>query len=449
MASPLTIDFGNSLNSLLLNDRNPFKNIYYLSNGYGSATALFSALAGGKSSEMVSTADGKKEILTMSHTGVQAQIATRTVSGTDLILTFVDPTYEDFRTTFTAFDGSTTRRAIGYIKAKGAGTITIAQMGTAFTAADFAIGAYATEGWQVSANSGSTGVDSIYIAPSTDYNYPSIKRDTCYLNRRDFHTTYMDLSQGGKPWAMMQEKEMIMRFARKKEYAALFEERAQITVGGKLANQNGSLLWAIKNRGGSHITSTAELTQDVWLDLIDSISKKSGQFGGKLLCIHGTDAFGTIQRFTQNFVLNAGVHNTFKAEYGIDIRQYNYNGVTINFLYSPLLDDPMFMGGTSNINGKQRSSSSFFLIDASPVDTYGDKDGIASSIIPFHFGNNPMIYTYVPGMIGPDGGSASSSIKGKYTFSGNSVDGVSVEVLHDGGYDIPNASRMLFWELAS
>lgn len=398
---------------------------------------------------MVNTADGKKEILTISHTGVQAQIATRTTSGSDLILTFTDPTFDMFRVSFAALDGSTTRRLTGYIKAKGAGTITIAPMGTAFTAADFAVNAYVTEGWQVAPNAGSTGVESLYVMPSSDYNYSSIKRDSSFLSRRDFNTSYMDLSQKGEPWAMAQEKEMVKRFFRKLEYSRLFEQRAQITVNGKVANQNGSLLWAIANRGGTHVTSPTELVQDEWLDLIDGISKKSGQFGGKLLCIHGTDALGTIQRFTQGFIQHAGTNNTFKAEYGIDLRTYAYNGVTINFLYSPLLDDPMFLGGTSSINGKQRSSSSFFLIDASPVDTYGDNNGIASSVVPFHFGANPITYGYVPGMIGPDGGSSSSYIKGKYSLMANSVDGVTCEILHDGGIDIPNASRMLFWELAS
>lgn len=449
MATPLVIDFGTSMNSRLLNDRNPFKYIYYLSNKYGAATTLFSALAGGKSSEKVETLDGKKEILTISHTGVQAQVATRTTSGTDLILTFTDPTYEAFRVSFVAIDGSTTRRSQGYIKSKAAGTITIAQMGTAFTAADFAVGSYVTEGWQASANNGSTGVDSKYVMPSSDYNFSSIKRDSRYLSRRDFVSSYMSLSQGGKPWAMMQEEEMIRDYARKLEYARLFEQRGQLVLNGKLTNQNGSLLWAITNRGGTHVTSTSELVQDEWLDLIDTISKKSGQFGGKLICIHGTDALGTIQRFTQGFIQQAGKNNTFKAEYGIDMGTYQYNGVEINFLYSPLFDDLMFMGGTSTINGKHRASSSFFLIDASPVDTYGMNDGIASSIVPFHFGEQQMFYGYVPGVIGPDGGSPSNYIKGKYSLMTNSVDGVTCEVLHDGGIDIPNASRMLFWELAS
>ncbi len=449
MASPTVVDFGQSMFGRLLNSRNAFTNIYYLSNGYGRATQFFNALAGGNSkSVQKNIAEGKYEFHTISHTGVQAQVATRTVSGANLVLTWTDSAYDSFRDNFVTLDGTTSIRRQGQVVSHGPGTITIAPNGTPFTAADYAVGNFASEAWQISANRGSTGTESKYVVPETDNNFASIKRESIFLSRRDFHESYVDGAISKANWALMQEPEMVKNFARNREYSRLFEERQQLTVNGQLANQNGGLLWSIQNRGGAHIVSASDLNQNRWLELIALISGKTSAFGGNLVCFHGKEALGTIQRFTQNFVEGSGSLNTFRATLGIDITTYGYIGQQISFVHLPILDDEQFFGGISSITGKLRSSHSFFLCDMAPTTTYDIVDGTAPVVEQFHFGSQEMHYGYIHGVVGPEGASSSQFIQGKHTWASD-IDGVSAHLLSDGGINIANASGMLFWELAS
>lgn len=448
MASSVTVDFGQSMFGRLLNSRNAFDNIYYLANGYGRATQFFIALAGGYSkSQRKNIADGKYEFHTISHTGVQAQVATRTLAGGNLILTWTDPTYDAFRNGFVTIDGSTSIRRQGQVVSHSAGTVTLAPVGTPFGAADYIIGSFATEGWNMSANRGSTGTESKYVVPETDFNYASIKRESQFLSRRDFHESYLDGAISKPNWAMMQEPEMTRNFARSTEYARLFEERKQILLpSGQLASQNGGLLWSIQNRGGSHVVSPSDLNKDTWLQLIHLVAGKTSSFGGTLVCFHGKEALGTIQRFTQDFVQGSGSLNTFGAKYGIDITSWAYIGQEINFVHLPILDDEKVFGKISNITGKLRSSHSFFLCDMAPTTTYDVVDGTAPVVQPFHFSDQEINYGYVHGTIGSDGVPNSPTVQGKHIMSSD-IDGVSSHIWSDGGINIANAAGMIFWEL--
>ena len=67
----------------------------------------------------------------------------------------------------------------------------------------------------------------------------------------------------------------------------------------------------------------------------------------------------------------------------------------------------------------------------------------------FHFDIEGMRYGYIPGTIGPDGGDPSDHLKmGKFLMVSD-IDGVSAHLTSDGGIDIANARKMLFFELLS
>jgi hypothetical protein len=91
-------------------------------------------------------------------------------------------------------------------------------------------------------------------------------------------------------------------------------------------------------------------------------------------------------------------------------------------------------------------SSSFFLVDTTPIDGVGA--GPQPAIESIYRGEKEMYYGYIPGMIGPDGGSPSSYMAMGKSLMANDIDGVSCHMLTDSGINIVDAKNMLFFEYA-
>jgi len=441
-----TLDLGESLLGKLLNSRNAFRNIYDLSGGYGKATQIVTLLNEGGSVK-VNTADAKYEKFTIGHQGVIAKIDTRAVSGVNLILTLIDPLFDFFRNGDVVLDID---RAQGFVLSHAPGTITISPYDRdVFLATDFESGDFARRGWNSSSNRNSTGTESLYATPDTIVNFGSIKRDSVFLHRRDFHETFIDEAISKKNWALMQEHVLINRVMQSMEWSHLFEERNQKIINGELTNSNGGLLWAIKNRGGTHIVSPNDLTEETWQGLIETVSKKDATSSSRLTFLYGKAALSRIQSFTSDFVKQSGINNTFGGTEvsGIDVQTYAYLGTIIDFVYLPILDDETMFPEQSTITGKQRMSSAFFLVDFSSV--MGHEGEEIPAIERFHFDIEGMRYGYIPGTIGPDGGNPSDHLNmGKFLMVSD-IDGVSAHLTSDGGIDIANARKMLFFELVS
>ncbi len=444
----LTLDLNESLLGKLLNSRNAFNNIYNISGGFGKMTQVVTLL-NKFASRQINTADCLIENFTIDHQGVISKVKTRTASGTNLILEFYDTTYNNFRIGDAVFDSA---RRQGYVNAHSAGQITIEPLNmTTFAGTDFPVDTYTKRTWDVSSNRDSVGKESLFATPDVISNYGSIKRDSVYLARRDFYGTYMDNAITQKNWAMMQEKPIMTdRVAQGLEWSTLFEEKGKKVVNGKETNQNGGLLWGIQNRGGTHTVSPNDLTETTWQATIEQVKTKRAVANQKLTLFYGTAALATLQSITTDFIKQAGSNNTFggSAVSGINVQTYSYLGVDIDFIYLPILDDEKMFPEISDITGKHKMSSSFFLLDLSPTIGYeGSK--MIPAIQRFHFDIEGMRYGYIPGMIGPDGGNPSNYFNGGRYLQVSDIDGVSCHVQRDGGIDVPNARGMLFWELLS
>lgn len=444
----LTLNLAESYNAKLLNSRNAFYNLYNITGQYGSMTQVVTMLnkpMGG--AVRVNTADSKYEKLTIDHQGVISKIQTRTTSGSNLILDFYDTDYDFFRKDDVVLDNF---HVAGLVIAHQPGQITIAPfMFSAFVSANFPADKFARRGWNSSASRKSVGTESLYATPNTIFNYGAIKRDSVFISRRDFSATYMDQAIPEKNWAMRQESVMIARVAQSLEWSNLYEKRGKEVINGEERTANGGLVWAIDNRGGTHETSPNELTESTWKELIELVGKKDAAAKGRLLFAYGKSALAKVQSFTEDFVKQSGTNNTFggSAVSGIDVNTYSYLGQDIDFMYLSILDDEVMNPEISSLTGKQKSSDSFFLLDLSPV--MGDKGKLIPAIERFYFDKEGMRYGFEPGTVGADGDNPTSVVNnGKYLMS-NSTDGVSVHCIYDGGIDIANARRMLYWELLS
>lgn len=117
--------------------------------------------------------------------------------------------------------------------------------------------------------------------------------------------------------------------------------------------------------------------------------------------------------------------------------KYAYAGLEIEFVRWALLDDEMFRGELSAINGKPKMSNSIYFIDMTPIPA-ADGSGTIAALQKYHFNNDELIANYVPGMIGLDS-SDPSTIKaaissGTMASPGTSdVDGVDFHILSDCG----------------
>lgn len=445
MTQLTNVALSNNLIAKTLNDRNPFEAVYDISGGFNTLTQITSMINGGKSKE-VSTE--KYEKSKRGNLNIAANISANSLSGSDLVVDLVDASFNLFRVGDVVMD---TERIQGRVKSKTAGQITLEPVTvTSFdTALHFTAGQRVKRIFDASKNRFSGGKTSIYNTPDLDFNFSSITRNSVQLARRDMLDTRVKTRDGF--WWTNQEVEMVKDLARQVEHKFIFSERNQLTFSGEEVNFNGGLIWAIKNRGGTIVPSSSELDQDQFQDLIRQVITKEATRGKNLVMLHGTAALFNIQQFTaSSFLQFTGMDNTFggKTVKGLDIQHYAIGATTIDFMHLPILDDPELFPEISSITGKPRFSSAFFLLDLTPIPSVGEM-GPLPAIERFHFGKNELSYTYVPGMVGPDGGDPTSVISMDRTLSVSDLDGFSAHVLTDNGIDILDAKNMLFFELTS
>lgn len=446
MAQQFNGPLENNLVAKTLNQRNVFSQVYDISGGYNTLYQLTNML-NKNGAKQVNTE--KYEKAKRDNLNIATPIASNSVSGTNLVVNFTDPTFNLFRVGDTVFD---TERIAGRVISFQPGQITIqpANVSSFNSAINFTAGQICKMMFDSSVNRFSVGKTSIYNTPDLDYNYSSVTRDSVQLARADFLDTYVKTQ--GNYWWMAQETEMTERGMRAVEHKFIFSDRGQIPdPSGNIVNYNGGLIWAIKNRGGTYISSPSPLTQSVFIDLLRQAKQKNATGGGNFICYYGLAAKFVIDQMTQQFIQFAGINNTFGVgtRNGIDIEVYKVAGVSVSFVPMPILDDPILFSEPSTIPGVRgnRMSNSFFLLDVDPIPVVGG--GYAPAIERFYFGEKEFYYGYVPGMIGKDGGSPSSLMTMGSALQSSDVDGVSCHMMTQNGIDIIDAKNMLFWELAA
>ncbi len=437
MAYNVVGNLENNFIAKTLNERNPFSKVYDISGGYNKFTQFTSTLNPGGSKQVDSV---KYEKSKRGNLAVVAQIQSNSLVGTSLVIVFSDPNYNFFRIGDTVADSN---NVLGNVTAVSPGTITISPITVTFVAATHYIAnMFAKVFFNTSLTRNSVGVTSLYNTPDLDYNLTGNTRDTTYLARKDFISTYVKVN--GNYWWSAQQMEMVSRMAQATERKFIFSERAD--VGDK--TYNGGLIWAIKNRGGEYVSSTAAITQPVLQGLIQGI-KTRNPGTTEVTMFAGAGAISAFQGFLTPLIQFVGINSTFGmgTHSGLNVMMYNWMGVKLNLVPLDLFNDPKLFQEISTITGTPKQGNAFFLIDASPIPAVDG--GTLPAIERFHFGNQEMLSTYQSGMIGTTGGNASSATQMGYNMSSNDLDGVTYNVESDNGIDILDAKAMCYFELAS
>lgn len=406
--------------------------VYSQDYGYNVLTQLTSKLA-----SSISTAQPKVEISSLGNLGVYSKITSvPTAVGSGLLVSLVDSS--KFRIGDIVADGNLVQAIVTGVDYT-ANQITVAPHSTASlsTSTHFQPNTQAKRFFDASANRSSVGKSTLNYTPDTDYALTAVTRESSHQSRRDRIASFVKWN--GDFWWRSYDDLTLKAFAKQLEYKYAFSERAIKTGPYGEYYTTGGLRWSIINNGGSYLSLTAELTQSVFNDFLEQMVRVSAEGGRKLVALMGSAAMARLQTILGDYIKYAGTANTFggTAVTGLNVMKYAYAGLEIEFVRWALLDDEMFRGELSAINGKPKMSNSIYFIDMTPIPA-ADGSGTIAALQKYHFNSDELIANYVPGMIGlesSDPSTVKAALSGGTVASlGTSdVDGVDFHILSDCG----------------
>ena len=445
MAQNSPLNVADNLTVRALSDRNDFRNVYDLSGGYNKFGMIVNILnmpfGGGKQFD---TDKYEKAVMGRGHVIAQVAAAGGSQVGNTVVLPLAPQgtpaaPVDSFRVgdVVVAADHSVSGKVI----AASPGSITIEP--TESTIAE-TLAAFQTAGTYVkvlgdsSPNFYSDGKSPLYEFPELIYNYSAVKRDTYLASRREnikSRIYYKD-----KFWGDAQLDLMVQRFLRQMEKQMLFSNRAQWTsqVGG-LSDLNGGVRWSIINRGGEYLPLASALTEDQFDNFLANVFSRKASHATPVTLFMGRGMMQHIQRnFTDGYIEQAGVHNTFGGQEvkGVDVRMYAIAGMEVAFVELPVLNDTEFFPELTSIAGlgnPYRQQHTCFALDLDPIEVKGG--GLAPAIEKIYRGPAEFYAGYIKGM-------ADAGVPTVDNFADYSVDIVSsvdahrVDVMADNGIDM-------------
>lgn len=407
--------------------------VYSQDYGYNVLTQLTSKLA-----SSISTPQSKIEISSLGNLGVYSKIvaAPATAGAGGLTVSVQDSS--KFRISDIVADGNLVQAIVVSVDTAG-NTVTLAPHSTATlsTSLHFQLNTQCKRFFDASANRSSQGKSTLNYTPDTDFALTAVTRESSHQSRRDRTASFVKWN--GDFWWRSYDDLTLKAFAKQLEYKYAFSER-QIKQGpfGEYYT-TGGLRWSIINNGGSYMSLTSELTQSVFNDFLEQMVRVSAEGGRKLIALMGSAAMARLQTILGDYIKFAGTANTLggTSVTGLNVMKYAYAGLEIEFVRWALLDDEMFRGELSTINGKPRLSNSIYFIDMTAIPA-ADGSGTIAAMQKYHFNQDELIANYVPGMIGlesSDPSTVKAALSGGQSVSlGTSdVDGVDFHILSDCG----------------
>lgn len=406
--------------------------VYAQDYGYNVLTQLTSKLA-----SSISSPQAKVEISSLGNLGVYSKITSvPSAVGTGLYVSLND--VSKFRIGDIVADANLVQGIVTAVDyTANAITLMPHSVTTLSAATTFQPGMSAKRFFDASANRSSQGKSTLNYTPDTDYALTAVTRESSHQSRRDRIASFVKWN--GDFWWRSYDDLTLKAFAKQLEYKYAFSERAIKTGPMGEYYTTGGLRWSIINNGGSYLSLTSELTQTVFNDFLEQMVRVSAEGGRKLVALMGTAALARLQTVLGDYIKYAGSANTLggTSVTGLNVMKYAYAGMEIEFVRWSLLDDEMFRGELSAINGKPKMSNSIYFIDLTPVPA-ADGSGTIATLQKYHFNNDELIANYVPGMIGlesSDPSTVKAALSGGQSVSlGTSdVDGVDFHILSDCG----------------
>jgi len=378
------------------------------------------------SSELRKSAFNRK--VEMYFDGIQypnATIATATQSGPNLVLTFTDNTFFNFRPNEKL---RATSGVLGNVISRSAGSVVVepflSATGTALTAltagTDFAANE-STEGLGLLVNRYDSGTQARLIYnPYQDHNWIEIARDTADVSMEELgQGTYIYAADGTEYYAKqvyINSLKNVMKYQSTRLYDGIRGNNSGTLM-------SGGLPWQIQNMQGTYRTFDVTLSETEIQALINQMKRNNATQGTSLGVIAGMDYIGMLQtNVLRAYILPTGIRSTFggASVQGIDSNVYAYNGKNITVTEDPMLSVREYFAsyGISTVTNAPMMGGFSMWIDTSATITDGGKETWVKC---YYYGpEQGMWSTPVNGLIDENGNKSSvatnSSLSAKREF---------------------------------
>lgn len=328
-----------------------------------------------------------------------ATIADRSAVGTDLVLTWSDPSFQAIRVgnMVQAKSG-----ALGIVKSKSAGTATIGFLSnpngsTAFGASDFVIGQLASDRGDVTDRDNRLSKETLFTLPVPYQNIVSSMSDTTTVNFAEANQyTYLKNINGTQYYALSKVSQMLGRMQQTYSIRMVGDIPANFDTATPVG---GSLIWQIKNQGGSTRAINAAITESEFNEAIQQYINNGGYASKEVIIVGGSSYIQDLQKNVfKQYVTTAGNNNVLggKEVKGLNIMSYYYSGFTFHLIMDEFLNNPNIWQPSDLFAGETVRSKSAIWMNAAPVPT--ENGGTLPFVSDYYYGVPDMIVTEVKGM---------------------------------------------------
>lgn len=343
-----------------------------------------------------------------------ATIADRSAVGTDLVLTWSDPSFQAIRVgnMIQAKSG-----AVGIVKSKSAGTATIGFLSnsngsTAFGASDFVIGQLASDRGDVTDRDNRLSKETLFTLPVPYQNIVSSMSDTTTVNFAEANQyTYLKNINGTQYYALSKVSQMLGRMQQTYSIRMVGDISANFDTATPVG---GSLIWQIKNQGGSTRAINAAITESEFNEAIQQYINNGGYASKEVIIVGGSSYIQDLQKNVfKQYVTTAGNNNVLggKEVKGLNIMSYYYSGFTFHLIMDEFLNNPNIWQPSDLFAGETVRSKSAIWMNAAPVPT--ENGGTLPFVSDYYYGVPDMIVTEVKGMTDMMGRPNKEGVSGK------------------------------------
>ena len=381
--------------------------VYDLTGGWG----MFDWMASAMSSKTIRVEGyyGQYQKPVIFDPTVVAQVATQTISGNNLIITWTDPTYDNFRFEDIVYDNTIASNQ-GRVISHSAGTITIepapAYGGSLITfgSTTFAVGSYVTAIYRNSGIGDSTASESLFQTPNYITYQTSVMRDNLTIAEMDKGKTFVQI-EGTDMWYyayQLQFQKRIKRMKDMKSMFSIFGNQPNSPLLGGMVNYSKGFIDAVNDAtvGGVTMNTSSPMTKANYETFINKMSdRQATDTTYNIPQIMGRGALQALQQFTAPYIQFAGKNNTFGGldVEGLDVYTYTIAGIHTDIIISAFLNNPYSFPTQSAVNQYRRMQNTILTVDMGLYDTPGGS-GQLPAIESLYFGDKEEYWYYKPGV---------------------------------------------------
>jgi hypothetical protein len=422
-----------SLVAAALNKPQVYKFGYDLSGGYNKASMVIDIINKKGGSERSTDIGGKMQSESRGKNNVVQQIKTVTQSGNNIILTFIDPTYNKFIPKDVCID---TNYVLGRVIAAAPGTVTLQNYPDASTAmsatTQFQVGTLCKIMANISGFYGSAGTANRIFTPTPRYDYPSVVRASYTLTAGDKVETWIDTVSGSPFWYSMNEFDMVAQYFKQLEYKYIFSQHSapvNSSLEGEVTGNRGIRQGIIQE--GLYMPLSSVPTTTNLQDMITGLTDRDTTGAQEIDVWCGTQYLANFQNnITAPYIVATGVRNTFGGEQvkGINVMSYTFVNTTLNFMVLPLLNDSELSEQTTATGAKgTKWSNTAFFMNLSSIPVIGQNGNYIPALRKFHFGEEEMGYRGINGMISFERDAIGGG--GKWVSTSSDIDAASIQMI--------------------